>query len=79
MHDRFLIIDNGKETSYYSMSNSWNGSVNNYSIFIQEINLSDSLKLKDCYANCFADQYLQKKELKKEKNIIKKRFNCKKR
>lgn len=68
LHDRFLIIDNGRETQYYSFSNSWNGTVNNYPLFIQEMSLETSLKTKDFYSKYFSDSYLQAKS----KPLIKK-------
>ena len=34
LHDRYLIVFDGEETTYFSLSNSWNGTVNNYSLFL---------------------------------------------
>lgn len=75
LHDRFLIIDNGSETQYFSFSNSWNGTVNNYPLFIQEMNLETSLSVKDFYSKYFSDSYLQDKGIVsiKKKTINKKK------
>ena len=37
IHDRYLLIEEDKENVLYSLSNSWNGTVNNYSLYIQEV------------------------------------------
>lgn len=75
LHDRFLIIDNGNETQYYLFSNSWNGTVNNYPLFIQEINLITSLNVKDFYSKYFSNLYLQDKNntIIKKKTLTKKK------
>ena len=67
LHDRYLIIDSGNESVYYSLSNSWNGTVNNYSLFIQELELSIALQVKDVYAKYLVKDFLQKKETPKQK------------
>lgn len=45
IHDRYLVIGSSEERKLYSLSNSWNGSVNNYSLLVQEIPLESSLKV----------------------------------
>lgn len=70
LHDRFLIIFDGDNTTYYSMSNSWNGTANNYSLFVQELNHITSLHIKEEYSKYLNDNYLKtinNKEILKEK------------
>ena len=67
LHDRYLILFDGEETYYYSLSNSWNGTVNNYSLFIQELELAIALQVKNTYLKYFDDAYLQQKKKREEK------------
>lgn len=66
LHDRFFIIENAEETVCFSMSNSWNGTVNNYSLLVQELSIKEYLAIKDSYAKYFDTEHLQKKHPKKE-------------
>lgn len=77
LHDRYLIVFDGEETSYYNLSNSWNGTVNNYSLFVQELEFSIALQVKNCYSKYIDKHYLEKIDVsevleneKKEKNIV---------
>lgn len=63
LHDRYLIVSDGEDTTYYNLSNSWNGTVNNYSLFVQELELSIALQVKDCYSKYLDEHYLQKIEI----------------
>jgi len=45
LHDRYLYIENDRERKLYSFSNSWNGTVNNFSMFIQEVSFEASLQI----------------------------------
>lgn len=44
LHDRYLLVNSKK---LYSLSNSWNGTVNNYSLLIQEIPYKIKLAILD--------------------------------
>lgn len=70
LHDRYLIIDNGNDSVYYSLSNSWNGTVNNYSLFIQELEFPIALRVKDVYSKFLVEENLQKKETPKQKKVF---------
>lgn len=54
IHDRYLIIEEEK-TIVYSMSNSWNGTVNNYSLYVQEIPSLLALQIIDEIENITAN------------------------
>lgn len=41
IHDRYVLFDD----VMFSMSNSWNGTVNNYSLFVQELSLEIALQV----------------------------------
>lgn len=60
LHDRYLYIDDDREVKLYSFSNSWNGTVNNFSMFIQEVSLETSLQIYDEINTYIKDDYLQK-------------------
>lgn len=62
LHDRYLIINDSEGDKVFSMSNSWNGTVNNYSLFIQELDLSTALKVRDFYSRFMTEASLQKTE-----------------
>jgi len=47
LHDRYLYVDDGRDQKLYSFSNSWNGTVNHYSIFIQEVPSETALRIYD--------------------------------
>jgi len=47
IHDRYLFIDYGSEQKLFSLSNSWNGTVNNFSMLIQEIPFKTALQIYD--------------------------------
>lgn len=49
LHDRYMIVESADETKYYSFSNSWQGVLKDYSLFIQEIDYESSLKLRNDY------------------------------
>jgi hypothetical protein len=38
IHDRYLVVEEDERTFVYSLSNSWNGTVKNYSLFVQVLN-----------------------------------------
>jgi len=59
LHDRYLYVDDGREQKLYSFSNSWNGTVNHYSIFIQEAPLETALLVYDEINACITDDNLQ--------------------
>lgn len=63
LHDRYLIVDDGHDSIYYCLSNSWNGTVNNYSLFIQELELPIALQVKDVYSKYLVEENLQKKNI----------------
>lgn len=46
-HDRYFILENDDSSYFYNMSNSWNGTVNKYSLLIQEIPLEKALQISD--------------------------------
>lgn len=80
LHDRYTIFEMEDETLYFSLSNSWNGTVNNYSLFIQEIGILETLKIKDCYRQYFDEKFLQQNlqpNKKKGKKTLQ-RKTCKK-
>ena len=58
-HDRYLYIDNNKGQKLFSFSNSWNGTVNHSSIFIQEVPLRTALRIYDEINTYITDQHLQ--------------------
>lgn len=62
LHDRFLIIEKSDVTKYFSISNSWNGTVRYNSLFVQELNYEHSLKVKKIYGKCFDNGRLVKNE-----------------
>lgn len=67
LHDRYLIVDNGHDSIYYCLSNSWNGTVNNYSLFVQELELPIALQVKDVYSKYLVEENLQKKDTPQQK------------
>jgi len=77
LHDRYLIVFDGDDTTYYNLSNSWNGTVNNYSLFVQELELSIALQVKDCYSKFLDDKYLQNIEISEVNNNKEKQKNKK--
>ena len=58
-HDRYLVIEEEEETIIYSMSNSWNGTVANYSLFIQEVSLLPALQIEEEIENHVKNGKLQ--------------------
>ena len=67
MHDRYLIISNKNEDDiFYNLSNSWNGTVNNYSLLIQEVPYKLALQISEeinGLINNYKEEFLQDKEL----------------
>ena len=47
IHDRYLIVEYDEKTVVYSLSNSWNGTVNNYSLYVQEMPLMPALQIME--------------------------------
>jgi hypothetical protein len=45
IHDRYVYINNGENEKLYSLSNSWNGLVNNYNLYVQEVPHEISLQI----------------------------------
>jgi hypothetical protein len=69
LHDRYLIVDKGNDSVYYCLSNSWNGTVNNYSLFIQELELPIALQVKNVYSKYLVEENLQKRKTSKQKKV----------
>lgn len=67
IHDRYLVIEEDEKTVLYSFSNSWNGTVNNYSLYIQEVPLLPSLQIEEEIENHVKNGKLQSNNFKKEK------------
>ena len=59
-HDRYLFVDDGREQKLYSFSNSWNGTVNHFSLFVQEVPMIPALRIIEEINTCINDNYLQK-------------------
>jgi hypothetical protein len=76
MHDRYLFMTKYGNKTLYSLSNSWNGTVNNYSIYIQEVPFPAALQVLDEINDFIADNNLQKYEEGKnlQKKSMKARF-----
>jgi hypothetical protein len=68
IHDRYLIIEEDEKTVFYSLSNSWNGTVNNYSLYIQEVPLLPSLQIKEEIENHVKNGKFQANNYTKGKN-----------
>jgi hypothetical protein len=60
LHDRYLYTEDNSEQKLYLLSNSWNGTVNNYSMYVQEIPLQEALKIYDEINTYLVDENLQK-------------------
>jgi hypothetical protein len=88
IHDRYLIIkENEEDTIVYSLSNSWNGTVNNFSLFVQEVPLSSALQIEEEIEYHIKNGKFQinnntinneKKEVKEDKTIFTESYinNC---
>jgi hypothetical protein len=59
-HDRYLYVDDSKEQKLFSISNSWNGTVNNSSMYIQEVPLITALQIYDEINSYTIDENQQK-------------------
>lgn len=70
LHDRFLIIEKSDVTKYFSISNSWNGTVRYNSLFVQELNCEHSLKVKKVYGKCFDNEKLVENKFITKKTLI---------
>jgi len=45
IHDRYLVVEEYNRTAVFSLSNSWNGTVNHHSLYVQEIPLLPALEI----------------------------------
>ena len=70
IHDRYLIIEEDERIVFYSLSNSWNGTVNNYSLYVQEIPLLSSLQIEEEIENYVKNGRLQSNNYTKEKKKV---------
>ncbi|MDR2865487.1 MAG: hypothetical protein LBV68_07765, partial [Spirochaetaceae bacterium] len=61
IHDRYLYIEDQTGEKLYSFSNSWNGLVNNYSLYIQEVPLQISLRIYEEIQHYTSDKNIQDK------------------
>jgi hypothetical protein len=76
IHDRYVYINNGKDEQLYSLSNSWNGLVNNYNLYVQEIPYEISLQIYEEIQKYVKDCNLQtkpKKAKKRQRKTVSKR------
>jgi predicted transposase YbfD/YdcC len=64
IHDRYLIVEEDTRTVVYSLSNSWNGTVNNYSLFVQEVPLLPALEIEE-----EIEKYIKNENLQINRNI----------
>ncbi|GHV92513.1 hypothetical protein AGMMS50268_30160 [Spirochaetia bacterium] len=67
IHDRYLYIKNQDGEKLYSLSNSWNGLVNHYSLYIQEVPLEISLQIYEEISCHTSEENIQQGKLKTEK------------
>ena len=79
-HDRYLFIDNGEKQKLYLFSNSWNGTVNHYSMYVHEIPFINALKIFDeinSYINykCLQKPYTARP--KKQSNNLRRKYSKK--
>jgi hypothetical protein len=67
IHDRYVYINNGENEKLYSLSNSWNGLVNHYNLYVQEVPHEISLQIYEEIQKCVKDCNLQTKPKKAKK------------
>lgn len=75
LHDRYLFIrDSFDEEKCFSLSNSWNGTVKNFDLYIHEVEYENYLRLRNLYFPMKSEQNLQSFS---EKKVLKKAYYSK--
>jgi hypothetical protein len=76
IHDRYVYINAGENEKLYSLSNSWNGLVNHYNLYVQEVPYEISLQIYEEIQKFTIDCNLQIKPMetkRRQKKTVGKR------